>query len=166
LKILYAAEVAPVIKQIVASKKVVVTEEIDSFEAMLSSSPNHFHYNQEYSIAKDDPVVVLHSSGSTGRFSCTRSSPKLTNVPGLPKPITMTHATFAVLDRERDLPRVSGRKNRDYSIWDFKEGGRFYTVFPYFHVSSSDFILRIELTTLLACRISVAIGQVSQSSFR
>lgn len=58
----------------------------------------------------------------------------------------MTHATFAVLDRERNLAKVSGRKNRDYSIWDFKEGGRFYTVFPYFHVSSSKFAFCIELT--------------------
>ena len=47
----------------------------------------------------------------------------------------MTHATFAVLDNERYLPTVPGRKNRDYSIWDFNGGGRFYTVFPYFHLA-------------------------------
>jgi thioester reductase-like protein len=47
----------------------------------------------------------------------------------------MTHATFAVLDNERNLPCVPGRRNRDYSIWDFDRGGRFYTVFPYFHLA-------------------------------
>jgi thioester reductase-like protein len=47
----------------------------------------------------------------------------------------MTHATFAVLDNERNLPRMPGRRNRDYSIWDFSGGGRFYTVFPYFHLA-------------------------------
>ena len=47
----------------------------------------------------------------------------------------MTHATFAVLDNERNLPSVPGRRNRDYSIWDFSGGGRFYTVFPYFHLA-------------------------------
>jgi thioester reductase-like protein len=47
----------------------------------------------------------------------------------------MTHGTFAVLDNERNLPTVPGRRNRDYSIWDFKDGGRFYTVFPYFHLA-------------------------------
>ena len=47
----------------------------------------------------------------------------------------MTHATFAVLDNERNLPTVPGRRNRDYSIWDFNGGGRFYTVFPYFHLA-------------------------------
>ena len=73
VKILYAAEVAPVISQIRANKNVIVAEEIGTFQAMLSSSPNHFYYNQEYNLAKNNPVVVLHSSGSTGRLSCTKS---------------------------------------------------------------------------------------------
>ncbi|KAI4133672.1 MAG: hypothetical protein LQ338_000001 [Usnochroma carphineum] len=48
----------------------------------------------------------------------------------------MTHGSFAILDRERNLPTVRGRKNRDFSIWDFgAEGGKFYTVFPYFHLA-------------------------------
>lgn len=47
----------------------------------------------------------------------------------------MTHATFATLDNERYLLKVPGRRNRDYSIWDLKGGGRFYTVFPYFHLA-------------------------------
>ncbi|KAL9137789.1 MAG: hypothetical protein Q9175_000994 [Cornicularia normoerica] len=47
----------------------------------------------------------------------------------------MTHGTFAVVDNERNLPTVPGRKNRDNSIWDFEGGGRFYTMFPYFHLS-------------------------------
>ena len=48
----------------------------------------------------------------------------------------MTYGSFAVLDRERNLPTVPGRKNRDFSIWDFgPSGGRFYTVFPYFHLA-------------------------------
>jgi hypothetical protein len=144
-----------VIKQIGVNKNVIVAKEIDTFQAMCSSNPNHFHYNQEYNLAKDHPVVVLHSSGSTGRLGCTKFSHNVIDVPGLPKPITMTHATFAVLDRERNLPQVSGRKNRDYSIWDFKEGGRFYTVFPYFHVGSLEPALCIELTFASACRVSL-----------
>lgn len=47
----------------------------------------------------------------------------------------MTHASFAALDRERRFPTTPGRPNRDYSIWDFNGGGRFYTVFPYFHLA-------------------------------
>ena len=47
----------------------------------------------------------------------------------------MTHGTFAVVDNERDLPTVPGRENRDMPIWNFEGGGRFYTTFPYFHLS-------------------------------
>jgi len=48
----------------------------------------------------------------------------------------MTYGSFAVLDRERNLPTVTGRKNRDFSIWDFGPGGgKFYTIFPYFHLA-------------------------------
>ena len=47
----------------------------------------------------------------------------------------MTHATFAVLDRERHLPTLPGREKRDFSIWDFEGGGKFYTPFPYFHLA-------------------------------
>src|SRR5262245_63251082 len=52
-----------------------------------------------------------------------------------PNPITMTHASFAIVDRERRLPTIPGRANRDYSIWDFNGGGSFFTGFPYFHLA-------------------------------
>lgn len=53
---------------------------------------------------------------------------------GLPKPITMTHASFAVLDNERNLPATPGRKKRDWTMWEFEGEARVYTVFPFFHV--------------------------------
>lgn len=58
---------------------------------------------------------------------------------GLPKPITMTHGTFATMDNDRNLPNVEGRKRLDFTIWDFSGGGKFYTAFPPFHVSSTVF---------------------------
>ena len=47
----------------------------------------------------------------------------------------MTNGTFAVLDSERLLPTVPGRVRRDFSIWDFQDRGKFFTVFPYFHLA-------------------------------
>jgi len=47
----------------------------------------------------------------------------------------MTNGTFAVLDNERFLPTVDGRVKRDFSIWDFEGGGKFFTIFPYFHLA-------------------------------
>ena len=58
----------------------------------------------------------------------------------MPKPIQMTHGTFSILDRECLLPRISHRQNIDFSIWDLQDHkidsvGKFYTPFPFFHLS-------------------------------
>ncbi|KAF2202987.1 acetyl-CoA synthetase-like protein [Delitschia confertaspora ATCC 74209] len=118
-KVLYAAEVAPVIQQIENADNSITCVAVPSFKEMIESNPEAYPFDKEFEDVKNDPILILHSSGSTG----------------LPKPITMTHATFAVLDNERNLPKTPGRRNRDYSIWDFNGGGRFYTVFPYFHLA-------------------------------
>lgn len=118
--IIQAAEVAPIVKQLEAVKSGLQSFTSFSFQEMLESEHKPFSYvEQTYEEAKNNPIVVLHSSGSTG----------------IPKPITMTHGTFSILDNERNLPRVPRRQNRDFSIWDFPGGGRFYHIFPYFHLA-------------------------------
>lgn len=54
---------------------------------------------------------------------------------GAPKPIEMNHGTFAVADNDRNLPPVPGRRNQNYSLWEFHgTAGRYYSSFPPFHV--------------------------------
>lgn len=67
LNVLYAAEVRPIVSQIEQLEPSVRSWEIPSFEDMLKSSPEHFQYEKQFDEARDDPVVVLHSSGSTGK---------------------------------------------------------------------------------------------------
>jgi hypothetical protein len=87
---------------------------------MLEGDHTPFSYEEQtFDEAKNNPIVVLHSSGSTG----------------IPKPITMTHGSFSILDNERSLPGPAGRTKRDFSMWDFPGGGRFYHIFPYFHLA-------------------------------
>lgn len=48
----------------------------------------------------------------------------------------MTHGTFAVIDNDRNLPTVDGRKNQDFALFDFAGShGRYFSSFPPFHVS-------------------------------
>ena len=55
---------------------------------------------------------------------------------GLPKPIISNHATWAVIDNDRNLPPVKGRRNQNYALWNFPgDGGRYFAAFPPFHVS-------------------------------
>ncbi|KAI0813826.1 hypothetical protein GGR55DRAFT_702803 [Xylaria sp. FL0064] len=95
------------------------TEAIPSFDKMVKSAALNFPYVKTFDEAYNDPAIVLHSSGSTG----------------IPKPITMTHGSFAVLDNEHNLPEVPGRKNRNWSMWTFEGEARVYTVFPFFHLA-------------------------------
>ena len=49
----------------------------------------------------------------------------------------MTHGTFAVVDNDRNLPTVDGRKNQTFALFNFAGShGRYFSAFPPFHVSS------------------------------
>ncbi|KAI0837983.1 acetyl-CoA synthetase-like protein [Hypoxylon sp. FL0890] len=117
-KLLYAAEATPIIKPLLTLSPTLHDVAIPAFDDMLNSTPDHYPYNKEFDKAINEPLVVLHSSGSTGP----------------PKPITMTNGSFAVLDYERTLPTVPGREKMDHSIWNFEGEARVYSVFPFFHV--------------------------------
>jgi acyl-CoA synthetase (AMP-forming)/AMP-acid ligase II len=71
-KLIYAAEIAPITKQLTASHTHLVAKEIPSFREMMESHPTPFPFNARFADVKDDPVVVLHSSGSTGRLPLTQ----------------------------------------------------------------------------------------------
>ena len=71
-----------------------------------------------YEKAKWDPAVVLHSSGSTGP----------------PKPITLPHGYFSIIDRE--LPPIRGRGTPGHRVYDFgPDGGRYLSPFPPYHLA-------------------------------
>ncbi|KAI9645908.1 hypothetical protein NHQ30_005345 [Ciborinia camelliae] len=103
--VLHAEEVGPIVKQLHSVRTEIRCLAIPSFQTILEGDGRSFFYEgQTFQEAKNNPIVVLHSSGSTG----------------IPKPITMTHGTFAVLDNERNISGVSGRRKRDFSVWDFQ----------------------------------------------
>ncbi len=88
-------------------------------DELLTGQAKHFPYEKSWPEAQNDPVMIAHTSGSTGA----------------PKPITITNGVYCVEDNLRLLPKVKGRKNQDYSIFDFDGGGRFYSSFPPFHLA-------------------------------
>jgi hypothetical protein len=65
-KILYAAEAGPVVNQIVTENELLTAWQIPSFLEMFGGSSESYPYVHEFKKAKDFPIVVLHSSGSTG----------------------------------------------------------------------------------------------------
>ncbi|KAI9745626.1 MAG: hypothetical protein M1818_001160 [Claussenomyces sp. TS43310] len=119
-KLIYSKELAPLIEGIRAKRQGLNCMVIESLDEMLAALAQSFPYEKTFEEAVDDPVVVLHSSGSTG----------------MPKPVVMTHGTFAATDNDRNFPGVEGRKNHDLTVWDFNGApGRLYEPFPPFHLT-------------------------------
>ncbi|KAI4241070.1 MAG: hypothetical protein L6R42_011382 [Xanthoria sp. 1 TBL-2021] len=115
-------EVLPIAESLKKERKQLRVLAVPTLDDMLVDASEHYPYDKNYATARWEPMVVLHSSGSTG----------------IPKPIVMNHATYAVIDNDRNLDKVPGRRNQNFSLWNFgDEGGFSFSSFPPFHVCSS-----------------------------
>ncbi|KAF7536709.1 hypothetical protein G7054_g4294 [Neopestalotiopsis clavispora] len=94
-----------------------MTMEVDSLDAMLQSSGPDFPYNRTFQEAKMDPVVVLHTSGSTG----------------LPKPVVARVGMVAAGDAMHDLP---SRQGTVFALraWN-EQSKRHFMPMPLFHAA-------------------------------
>ncbi|KAI4249038.1 MAG: hypothetical protein LQ352_005745 [Teloschistes flavicans] len=120
--------------------------QVPSLNDMLVDSSEHYPFEKDFAVAKFEPILVLHSSGSTG----------------VPKPITMNHATYAVVDNDRNLDTVQGRKNQNFSLWNFgKDGGFSFSSFPPFHLGG--FVAYIALP-IYSTYSSVVLGPAEKPS--
>lgn len=137
-KVLYAAELAPLVKSLQSVAPSVSTDAIPSFQEMLESNPEPYPYEKSFEEARGDPIVVLHSSGSTG----------------LPKPIIWTHGTLAAHDNDHNLHVPAGRGHMDSTVFDVDGEARLYVMLPFFHLGG--FIFYIDHAILNS--ISLVLG--------
>lgn len=117
--ILHASEVEYLLKPLLETKADLQLHKIEALDDMIRAETPHYPYAKDYELVRWDPILILHSSGSTGP----------------PKPIIMNHATFAVGDNDRNLPTVHGRVNQNWSLWDFPQQETFFSPFPAFHLA-------------------------------
>lgn len=89
-------------------------------------------YSKTFDEARQDPFVVLHTSGSTG----------------LPKPVIITNGCLATPDAHHLLPAIEGRLTQAQY---FTTPHRAYSTFPNFHVSllSSRLLINIQCLELI-----------------
>ena len=66
-KFLYANEVSQKIHEIQTQKKDLQTFMIQSLDELLQDYDKHYPYDKKFQDARWDPVLILHSSGSTGK---------------------------------------------------------------------------------------------------
>lgn len=67
-KMLYAEEVTATVDLLRAMDSKLSCTKIGSIDSILSTDSQHYPYRKQFNEAIHDPVVVLHSSGSTGKF--------------------------------------------------------------------------------------------------
>lgn len=127
-KLIYCQEITPLIRDLTSKRPDVQMVAMESQDVLLAAAADPFPYTKTFEEAVNDPVNILHSSGSTGE----------------PKPVVMTNGTWATHDNDKNFPQIKGRTNHDMTIWDFNgETHRTYSPFPLFHVAG--FIMGIIL---------------------
>lgn len=145
-KVLYAAELSPWTKPLQTMAPSAKFEAVPFFQEMLDGdgSTAPYPYGKNFDEARNDPIIVLHSSGSTGKMG---TGPYLRDVKsawltiyfqkGLPKPITITHGSVAAHDNDHNIPAPPGREKQDTTVFTLEgENRRMYLVLPFFHVSA------------------------------
>ncbi|KAL8724361.1 MAG: hypothetical protein Q9166_007997 [cf. Caloplaca sp. 2 TL-2023] len=118
VKLIHTREMAPLATELTDQVENLKAIQIAELDDLLKQKMNAPRSRGDYSKAMNTPILILHSSGSTGA----------------PKPITMTNGTFATFDYCRNLLEISGRKRNDFSLWDSKPGRKFYSAFPPSHL--------------------------------
>ncbi|MCJ1251187.1 hypothetical protein MMC30_008418 [Trapelia coarctata] len=119
IKFLYSMEMTQKALDLQDNKKDLQVFGISSLNDIISGYEKQYAYREEFVKVQWNPILVLHSSGSTGP----------------PRPIEMNHKTFAVADNDRFLPTIPGRKNQNYALYNFSSsGGRYFSAFPPFHL--------------------------------
>ena len=66
-KLVHAEEVIPVVDQLTAIHPELKLTQIASLDEILNKSGRQYPYSKSFDEARNDPIVVLHSSGSTGQ---------------------------------------------------------------------------------------------------
>lgn len=90
-----------------------------------------YPYNGTFSEMRDKTFVILHTSGSTG----------------IPKPVFVTHGTFACNDAHQLIPDLGGKPT---TVEYFKRK-RLFLAFPLFHAANLTFTIGYSVYSGVIC---------------
>ncbi|TVY44409.1 Non-canonical non-ribosomal peptide synthetase [Lachnellula subtilissima] len=116
--IFYSAEMASKVKTLKEARPEIRTFEIPKMEILTSTPAKAYPYTKTWEEAKNDRVLIMHTSGSSGT----------------PKPIYMNNDYIAITDAAHMIPTVPGHPLAGPSSWG-GPGFRYYMGLPLFHLA-------------------------------
>src|SRR5262245_53778993 len=93
-RVLYTPNFSSKISDIQTIKSELRGFAVPELDELINSPSKHYDYNKSWAEARTDPIIIAHSSGSTGN----------------PKPTTITNGVFSTYDNHRKIPKIEGRK--------------------------------------------------------
>ncbi|TVY44182.1 Non-canonical non-ribosomal peptide synthetase [Lachnellula subtilissima] len=102
------------VDQVLEKRSMIVYPLPELLDLLKDEAVSTYPYNKSFAEARQDPFVVLHTSGSTG----------------LPKPIVVPNGSLATPDAHHLLPPIEGRLSQAQY---FVTPHRAYSTFPNFH---------------------------------
>lgn len=90
-----------------------------------------YPWTKSFEEVKDEPFVILHTSGSTG----------------IPKPVYVTHGVFASNDAHHLIPSSGGKP----TFGDFIKGKRYILALPVFHSANLTFTMGFNVFFGVVC---------------
>lgn len=103
------------VEQVLEKRELAVHPMPELLDLLDERSVDTYPYGKTFTEARNDPFVVLHTSGSTG----------------LPKPVIVPNGSLATPDAHHLLPPVEGRLTQTQF---FTTPHKAYSTFPNFHV--------------------------------
>ena len=92
-----------------------------------------YRWQGTFDEVRDKAIVILHTSGSTG----------------IPKPVYVTHGTFAGNDAHLLIPSLGGKP----TFIDYIRGKRYFIALPMFHSANLTFTLGFNVFSGMTCVI-------------
>lgn len=111
----------PLVEDVLRQKIMKVLELPGVDELLDAESIEPFIYDKVFDSAVNDPLCILHTSGTTG----------------VPKPISWTHGLIGTMDAVRLLPPTPGDGGLAPWTDNWNKGDTIYSSFPMSHVSRS-----------------------------
>lgn len=115
---------------------------------LIHTPVSHFPYGKTVEEAEWDPLMVLHTSGSTG----------------FPKPVVCRQGLFTKAECFRDWPEFHGAKVA-YTVWG-EEADRIFMTMPLFHAAGLYVFMILTLYMGKTCALPLADQPMSPSIIR